>query len=419
MANRSKDLAASGASLLALAPGFVLPFTFSLTLGAERSDQILLAASIGITLASILSSAIEANTVAVYGRLLGRGLWPTARRRRSYMGRVMATAAAVTVIVAPILSLLYGHRAGDPQSIYLLSTIISVTPFISVISAVYGGRLIADGRPTLVVASQALRAIFPLVTAGVAPGIPLIWIALSYVVGELARAVLLAVLARSQGNAAIPDQRPLPTRGILWQSLSTATAQTGPVTARFLLAGAGPGFITAYEIADKLYFAGLQFINQGVLIRRFGRWARITSMTRGAVAALIGSDAKYLAFATCGVAALGAACTLLSAGLVPADPTLSIGLAWASILYISLPFSVLNTAVSRLIVIARMQRKLMYFALANAALTTLLSVVLYALIGPVGVPLSVVAARIALGWFYALGGRSAVRSAASADNGDD
>ena len=67
----------------------------------------------------------------------------------------------------------------------------------------------------------------------------------------------------------------LPTRGLPWQSASALTAQGGPVTDRMFLTAAPAGSLSAYEMADKLFFAATQFLNLGFLVRRLSGWSRL------------------------------------------------------------------------------------------------------------------------------------------------
>ncbi|HEY0239705.1 MAG TPA: hypothetical protein VGC37_13780, partial [Friedmanniella sp.] len=67
------DLLTTGVAALVLFPGFAFSFVLSWLVGTSRSDELLLAASVSLTLTNVVGNAIEANSVAEMGRLIGRG----------------------------------------------------------------------------------------------------------------------------------------------------------------------------------------------------------------------------------------------------------------------------------------------------------------------------------------------------------
>jgi hypothetical protein len=79
-----KDLSSAGAAIVGSLPGFTLPFVAALVLSPQTSDLLLLAISIAVTQSVIVTSAAELTTVAEFGRMLGRGVQPTAAALRSF-----------------------------------------------------------------------------------------------------------------------------------------------------------------------------------------------------------------------------------------------------------------------------------------------------------------------------------------------
>ena len=74
------DVLTTGVAALVLFPGFACSFVLSWLVGTSRSDELLLAASVSLTLTNVVGNAIEANSVAEMGRSIGRGTrnrrWP-------------------------------------------------------------------------------------------------------------------------------------------------------------------------------------------------------------------------------------------------------------------------------------------------------------------------------------------------------
>jgi hypothetical protein len=97
------NLASAVAAVVGSLPGFTLPFAAALVLSPRQSDLLLLALSVGITPAIIVSSAVELTTVAEYGRLLGLGHDPAPSALRVFHRRVLRFGILLTVLVVPVL----------------------------------------------------------------------------------------------------------------------------------------------------------------------------------------------------------------------------------------------------------------------------------------------------------------------------
>jgi hypothetical protein len=99
------DLASAVAAVLGSLPGFTLPFVAAIVLPPGQADLLLLALSVGITPAIIVSSAVELTTVAEYGRLLGRDRGPAPAALRSFGRRIGRFGVLLTAVVVPVLAL--------------------------------------------------------------------------------------------------------------------------------------------------------------------------------------------------------------------------------------------------------------------------------------------------------------------------
>ena len=271
-----RDLATVGASVVGLSPGLLLPFAVSFLYALNDSDLMFLALSLSLVMMNVVVAAIEANTVAAYGRFLSEGTEPHFRELRHYAVRSLVRSLPVIVLGIPLIFLTYASRDGRWYEAISLTALLMAVPIMGCFTAIPSGALIAHGRAALAIATQGLRSALPLLVLLVAPGSPLLVIAAFYVVGEIIRfIVLFTVLKRIRSNARKSNlvSDPMDPRGLLWQISATGVSQANPVVDRFFLAGAGSGDITSYELADKIYFSIYQLIYSGMVLRRLGRWS--------------------------------------------------------------------------------------------------------------------------------------------------
>jgi len=159
-------VAAIGGSL----PGFTLPFAAALILPAGQSDVLLLALSVGITPAIVVSSAVELTTVAEFGRLLGQARGPTSAALRSFHWRIVRFAVVLTALVVPALVVAYASRSPDRSTFLVLACAVAVTPIIAGVASTLSGECVARGAPVVPIAVQAMRSVGPAVLMLVWPG---------------------------------------------------------------------------------------------------------------------------------------------------------------------------------------------------------------------------------------------------------
>lgn len=394
------DLLTTAVAAVVLFPGFAFSFILSWAVGVQRSDQLLLAASVALTLTNIVGNAVEANSIAESGRLLGRGIPPGRAVLRSYTRRILLFAVASCVVVGLPLVIVYAVRRPDPLAFAGLAAAMLVLTLVGGVSSVFSGVLIAHGQIALPISLQSLRTLVPIALVLAWPTAPLEVYALGFIVGEATRLTLLVRVTRRLPSST--TEAKLPTRGLVWQSASALTSQSGPVTDRIFLASSPAGSLSAYEMADKLYFAAGQVLNLGLTVRRISRWARLPSTEPVAGRALLRRDLTVLLVVNAGVGLLGSAACLLASTFDFLPRPWVPGLQWASILFLSLPFGLVISCGGRLLIIARRQRSLMWFAATTAVGNALADWLFFEIWGPIGIPVATVCIRLVSAVLYAV-----------------
>ncbi|HEY0246731.1 MAG TPA: hypothetical protein VGC45_00580, partial [Gryllotalpicola sp.] len=367
--------------------------------GTSRSDELLLAASVSLTLTNVVGNAIEANSVAEMGRLIGRGTPPGKAVLRTYARRILLFALATCVAVGLPLTIVYAFRRPDPFQFAGLAGVMLLMALVGGVSSAFSGLNIAHGKVALPISLQSLRTVVPILLVLVWPTAPLVVYAVGFVLGELGRLTILYRSARRLPASAEPME--VPTRGLVWQSASALTAQSGPVTDRIFLARSPVGSLSSYEMADKLFFAALQVVNLGLVVRRLSRWARLPSYEPEVGRRMFRRDFGMLFAVNVGVGLLGSAvCYFASTldGLLP-SPWLQ-GLRWAAILFLSLPLSLCISCGGRMLIIARRQRLLVWFAATFAVLNALADWLFFVLLGPIGIPVATALVRLVSAVLY-------------------
>ena len=386
------DVLTSGVAALVLFPGFAFSFVLSWLVGTARSDELLLAASVSLTLTNVVGNAIEANSVAEMGRLIGRGLPPGRAVLRSYARRIFLFALASCVAVGAPLTIVYAFRRPDPLTFSALAATMLLMALVGGVSSAFSGLLIAHGKVALPISLQSLRTIVPIVLVFAWPTAPLFVYAGGFVLGELARLTVLSRAARRLPTSEAADA--LPTRGLVWQSASALTAQSGPVTDRIFLAQSPVGSLSAYEMADKLFFAASQVVNLGLVVRRLSRWARLPSYEPAVGKAMIRKDFAILLAVNVVVGLLGSGACLLASTFDFLPRAWIQGLQWGSILFLSMPFSLCISCGGRMLIIARRQRLLVWFAATFAVCNALADWLFFVLLGPIGIPIATAIVRL-------------------------
>ncbi len=389
-----RDAVTTATAMLALAPGFVLPFVLTQRLGPGRSDLILLAASVGMTLMAILGNSIEMSTVAQVGRQAGLGRRFSRSSLRSYARRLLLIVLPAVAVVGTALILLYGWHAEDRDAFLPLSAMLCVLPVLGTFSSIRSGQLIALGRSATAISVQALRTAVPLVLVLCWSRAPLWVLALGYVAGEVLRLTILVLAARNLGRDLEVTDDTVDHRGLLWQSASLATAQSGPATDRAFLNVGPVGSIASYEIADKIFYAGLQVVNSGFLLRRLGQWSQLVTRDPHAVRPMLRRELFVFGAIATVCSLLGIATCWLALTFAPVPDAWRTGIVWASIILLSMPMSAIGTACARLFVIGGRASLLVRFSIGFTVANAGLDALGFALLGVIGIPIATVLARL-------------------------
>ncbi|MGI3784348.1 MAG: hypothetical protein ACRYG2_26610, partial [Janthinobacterium lividum] len=339
-------------------------------------------------------NSIEMSTVAQVGRQAGLGRRFSRASLRRYTRRLLQIVLPAVVVVGSALIVLYGWHAADRGAFLALASVLCVLPVIGTFSSIRSGQLIALGRSATAISVQALRTAVPMVLALCWSRAPLWVLAAGYVTGEVLRLLVLSSAARRLGTDLAVTDDDVDHRGLLWQSASLATAQSGPATDRAFLNSGPAGSIASYEIADKVFYAGLQVVNSGFLLRRLGQWSQLVTRDPHAVRAMLRRELGVFGAISTVCAVLGIAVCWLALTFAPIPDAWRTGIVWASIILVSMPMSAIGTACARLFVIGGRASLLVRFSigftLANAGLDALG----FALLGVIGIPIATVVARL-------------------------
>lgn len=394
-----KTLASAAAGIVGSLPGFTLPFVAALVLTPRDSGLLLLALSVAITQSVIVSSATEITTIAEYGRMLGRDVEPAPAALRSFRFRVLRFALLLTLVVTPILAVVYAAKLADPVEFFALVGMVAVSPVFAATSSMLSGECVARGDPVVPITVQAMRSFVPAVLLLAWPGVPLWLAAVALPVGEATRALVLLIKVRRLRRAAASHER---TGGItpygMWaQAGSQGVTQLGPAVDRVFLTSSGVGFIAAYEMADRLTYAATQFFTMTFLYRKIAKWAQLPTMEVEPARLLLRRDARTLSIAAAVLTAAGVLGCLvaLASGLLPGEWTQ--GFWWGAVVMLSVPAHVFNVVGTRLLVVGRKQHYMLGIAVATAALNAALDTAFFLLIGPIGI----VVATVVLRWLMA------------------
>jgi hypothetical protein len=242
-----KDLSSAVAAVVGSLPGFTLPFVAALVLPARSSDLLLLAMSVAVTQAVIVSSAVDLTTIAEYGRLLGRRAEPGAAAVRAFRWRILRFALLLTLLVTPVLTVAYASRSSDRGEFLALVCVVAAAPVLAALASMLSGECVARGAPVVPVAVQAMRSFVPAMLLLAWPNAPLWLVAAALPAGEAIRGVILLVSCRRLRRAQVREEQEradaLPAHGLLAQAASSGVTQLGPAVDRVFLASSGVGYI--------------------------------------------------------------------------------------------------------------------------------------------------------------------------------
>jgi hypothetical protein len=170
-----------------------------------------------------------------------------------------------------------------------------------------------------------MRSLVPALLMMAWPGAPLWLVAAALPLGEAARAGVLAVALRRlrRDQAGTERSGGLTAYGLWAQATSQGVTQLGPAVDRLFLTSAGTGYISSYEMSDRLMYAATQLFTMTFLYRRLAGWAQLPTMEAEPARRLLRRDARTLGAAAGVVTAAGVLGCLvaLASGLLPADWT--------------------------------------------------------------------------------------------------
>lgn len=381
---------------LSLAPGFVFPFVLAMQLSTASSDMFLLASSVIVTMASVVGSAIEVNTVVQMGRVLSQYKEISDEQRKRYRSRQLLFAVCVTITLGALLTFVYGARVlgEDRSTFFVVASVCMMVPILGSAASVRSGELIARGNSIAPVLLQSFRTVPPLCVVLIFPMVNLVTVASALCLGEVLRVIFLELILRRLPKISEDyDSNPLAYAGTGIQALSSSSTQAGPVTDRFLL-GPVSGSITAYEIADKIFYACFQFINMSMVVTRLSKWSSVRSMGPDEAGRLLRRDLRILCFACMSAAGVGLGLLYwtMEAKIVPA--AWIEGVKWACIGLLAFPFAVGTFVASRFLVIAGKQRLMLRLSVAVTLSNIVINLILFSMFGPIGIPIGTALVRI-------------------------
>jgi O-antigen/teichoic acid export membrane protein len=398
------DVAGLVATGVGLLPGFVFPFVVSATRPASVTDALFLAMSVGVLLVSILGSVIETNTVAE----ARRHDWSTQLGGLGrYLSKVGLFALAALVAVGTPILWLYSQKIEARNEFLLAGVFFLILGWIGSIAGVYSGLLMARNviyRPIML---QGLRASVPLLALLCIPGIGVLGLGIAFVVGELSRLVVMVVMSR--GHYQLRGETELKSEGIVWQSLSRASANASPLTDRIFLGYAPVGSITTYELSDKLYFVANQVVQTAFVVRRMPGWVDLRGKGKSSLSRLR-RDFFILCALAAGVSLALSLVLILAVNTLPLASSWAAATPWALILLLSFPLSIPQNMGSRLIVIMRKQRLLIALSLVTVLANLIFDAVFFVAVGAVGIIVATAVTRLVTATLYILVVGSMIRN---------
>lgn len=384
-------------SAVGLAPGMVLPFLVAARMTSDVADLFLLAYSIAITLTNIVANTVEQNTIAEYGRFDGLSSTPSSSAWKRYTRSTRTFTATVVLLGFPVILALYGAASQQFYQLTLAALPLLAVPILGSIAAERSARVIVHGRINITILLQSCRAAVPLTVLFLFPSAA-VWVVTSAItIGELLRLLGLSLVLRRVGkpfDASVRRGRPIESRGLWWQASSMVTSQAGSVTDRAFLGAAPAGSVAAYEMSDKILYAGVQVLVSGLLLRTVPKWARAAEGTSSEFSHLLRRHLfPIFVFALVGaLLAIGSIELILTTGLV--NPAWATGLRWGQLALLSMPLSVLMTALGRVLVILRKQRLLVPLVILGLSSNLVLDLIFFGPFGGFGILLSSILSRV-------------------------
>lgn len=382
-----------GAVLVGNLPGFVVPFIAYQRLEPADADVLLLLASTAVTLATVVTMTVETAWAASVGTLLAHGRRPGSRIARRGALQAAGFALGVSGVLGPLVLALYAlaRPAGGEGLIGPALTLVPA-PLAAAAASVYGGVAVANGRVALPTALQGAKFFLP-VGLLLLSHTPSIWLVTSsYAFGEIVRLCLLRIYCRTLMGTDRKSQAAIPSGKLLVSHFaSLAVTLATPVIDRSFLSRFPPGSITAFEMADRFYFAVYQIAIVLTVTRPSGAWSRELTQASPHVVIrrrVLGVCARVAVLAALGAGSL-ALLLLVPQGLVPDQSIL-----WALVLLPGLVAGVGQTAVTRFAVMCRATRVLPLLGVISVIINAASNALGVAAFGIVGVIISTTVTRV-------------------------
>ncbi|WP_448642058.1 hypothetical protein [Geodermatophilus sp. URMC 63] len=307
------------------------------------------------------------------------------------------------MVLTPSILAIYSVSSSPQQNLSTIivpSICVALYPIIGSLASPYYAILLTSGRVAATLWPQAFRYAIPLTILAASDDLTLI--VLAFLLGEAVRVSTLTALGRR-----LCDRQPQPRQqeyalpsfaSLLHQVTSMSVTQTNPVVNKAFLVAGPSGSVAASEIADKLFFASNQVLNN---LRILPRVARLpTVVGRGPHRARLVREIRAVTLP--GIAlGLGPSLVLVVAwAYAPTSLVLAQALLWGALLLVSLPFVALNTFGARVMVLAGRASVLTPIAMVSVITNLAMNWVIFGLIGPTGVLVSTLIVRVIVGCIF-------------------
>src|SRR5690606_14318778 len=143
-----------------------------------------------LLMVNVVVTAIEANTIAIYGKGLAAGVALAHRELLQVAWSSFKRGLPVILLGTPALLMLYGLRDNRWFEASAFALVLMLVPVVGCLSAVASGALIASQRVVLPIGTQGLRSLVPLVTLSLWD-VSLLLLCVLYLIGECMRLLIL------------------------------------------------------------------------------------------------------------------------------------------------------------------------------------------------------------------------------------
>ncbi len=387
-----------GATVVAFAPGFCVPFLVPFRLEQADAAVFFLGYAVSMVVINTIGNAVETASIGASTLAIAKADRLSIRSFNRAVRDIFVVSAVGCLIVFPLGVVIFSVGDVALNELILTLVVLSLYPVIYALSCVFSGYVIAIGAVAYAISSQAARALPALGLLVFMDSVSIVILAASFSIGELMRAAALLgkTFAQSSGasvGAGRETSLALDVRGVLWQAGSLFAGQGVPVINRVFLLPFGPAALVAYELSERMFGALNQFVTTGIVLRRLPQWSKSLLTLSPEVRHQVSSDIRR----TVGVAAVlgllsgGVVLCGFISGLIPEQ--WSQGALWYTLSAIGLAAAVGTAALSRVIVLVHRQRALVWVVGTSIICSVALNWLFVSLLGAAGVVLAMVLAR--------------------------